>query len=443
MAYTGQVLPVSAGGSTIYSLSSDPILADDAGRLAFLASLAPAAAPSVLFQEYAAGLGRFAVEGEGASYQDYTFDIVTGAPFSPHAISGNGKVMFRSRIESPTMDTLTALYLEAGGLLSPAVLSSSPAPGVAGGTFTTSLEYPIVNNAGQIAFEAFMVGTGIVDSNREGIWYGTPNALQLIARDGSQAPGLPAGVNFSDTLGEIEPEPAINANGKVLFQHGLTGTGITTANDIGFWAGTPGNLSVVVREGDPLPSVGAGANINFLFNRPRTINAAGQVMFMATFTTPSGPGIGLFATDAAGVVKLVARSGQTIQVAPGDVRTIETFSIESNVTGNQDGRRTTFNDQGLLAFVATFTDDTQAVVVSDAAASPYRAGDFQEDNDVDVGDLGRWKMNAGLAAGATHLQGNGDYDGDVDGNDFLIWQRELGSGPLAGVNGRPCQSPRR
>ena len=31
----------------------------------------------------------------------------------------------------------------------------------------------------------------------------------------------------------------------------------------------------------------------------------------------------------------------------------------------------------------------------------------------------------GLAAGAAHSQGDADYDHDVDGADFLAWQRQL------------------
>jgi hypothetical protein len=54
-------------------------------------------------------------------------------------------------------------------------------------------------------------------------------------------------------------------------------------------------------------------------------------------------------------------------------------------------------------------------------------GDFDEDGDVDDGDLAAWRLGSGMAAGAQHWHGDADGDGDVDGADFLTWQRQLGS----------------
>ena len=52
---------------------------------------------------------------------------------------------------------------------------------------------------------------------------------------------------------------------------------------------------------------------------------------------------------------------------------------------------------------ATFTDveETDAILVSDGVASPYREADFQEDHDVDNADLALWRMNFGATTGAT------------------------------------------
>ncbi len=61
--------------------------------------------------------------------------------------------------------------------------------------------------------------------------------------------------------------------------------------------------------------------------------------------------------------------------------------------------------------------------------APVFAADFDEDGDVDKFDLPRWRTGFGLSGSATHMQGDADGDHDVDGDDFLIWQRQLGSGP--------------
>ncbi len=48
-------------------------------------------------------------------------------------------------------------------------------------------------------------------------------------------------------------------------------------------------------------------------------------------------------------------------------------------------------------------------------------GDFDLDNDVDAADLDRWRAGYGDGGAA-----DADFDGDSDGNDFLIWQRNIG-----------------
>ena len=48
-------------------------------------------------------------------------------------------------------------------------------------------------------------------------------------------------------------------------------------------------------------------------------------------------------------------------------------------------------------------------------------GDFDHNNVVDSADLTKWRTDFGAGAGS-----DADNDGDSDGNDFLIWQRNLG-----------------
>jgi hypothetical protein len=54
-------------------------------------------------------------------------------------------------------------------------------------------------------------------------------------------------------------------------------------------------------------------------------------------------------------------------------------------------------------------------------------GDFNGDAVVDDADLAAWNLNTGMTAGATPSHGDADFDGDVDGADFLRWQQALGS----------------
>jgi hypothetical protein len=58
--------------------------------------------------------------------------------------------------------------------------------------------------------------------------------------------------------------------------------------------------------------------------------------------------------------------------------------------------------------------------------SEFLPGDFTENHSVDAADLAAWKDGFDDPLPATHMQGDADGDLDVDGNDFLIWQRDLG-----------------
>jgi hypothetical protein len=55
---------------------------------------------------------------------------------------------------------------------------------------------------------------------------------------------------------------------------------------------------------------------------------------------------------------------------------------------------------------------------------PPLAADFNRDNVADDADLDIWR--AGFTAATASLGGDADRDGDVDGDDFLIWQFEVG-----------------
>ncbi len=61
---------------------------------------------------------------------------------------------------------------------------------------------------------------------------------------------------------------------------------------------------------------------------------------------------------------------------------------------------------------------------------PALQADFNHNNLVDAPDLALWQIGYGMASGATYQNGDADGDGAVTGRDFLLWQREYGSGSL-------------
>ncbi len=72
-------------------------------------------------------------------------------------------------------------------------------------------------------------------------------------------------------------------------------------------------------------------------------------------------------------------------------------------------------------------DASQRYASGVLSVAPPAAGDFDEDVDVDADDLARWNLGFGTLAAATHLQGDANADGAVEGADFMVWQRQLGT----------------
>jgi hypothetical protein len=66
--------------------------------------------------------------------------------------------------------------------------------------------------------------------------------------------------------------------------------------------------------------------------------------------------------------------------------------------------------------------------LSDQNIDAGLAADFNNSNSVNGADLTIWK-----GAYATNANGDADGDGDTDGNDFMIWQRQVNQSPGAGV----------
>jgi hypothetical protein len=207
-----------------------------------------------------------------------------------------------------TQDTDNALFYGNPGNWSVMVREGDAAPGFpAGSTFFNTAFDTRITRSGRVAFTSAAAGPGVNSFNNQGLWYGTPGNYGIVYREGDQAPGMPAGVTFrlggsfevtdagqvalitpvsvpggtdvagqayfAGTAGNLQllaadsqqapglPDgvlfdfsqtsvPVISETGYVAFAGPLKGTGVTTSNDYAIWAGTPGNLRLVAREGD-------------------------------------------------------------------------------------------------------------------------------------------------------------------------------------------------
>jgi hypothetical protein len=99
--------------------------------------------------------------------------------------------------------------------------------------------------------------------------------------------------------------------------------------------------------------------------------------------------------------------------------TPELTSWEQLILPGQDHRNGWF--YGELTFTATGTPPT------------FNA-DFNSSGSVDADDLVNWSAGFGMTGNAVLSDGDADFDLDVDGIDFLTWQRQLGNTTSINVN---------
>jgi hypothetical protein len=275
-------------------------------------------------------------------------------------------------VESGGTNPESGWWLSNGSTLNLLVKDFSPAPGVPGAEFNVGQSAPIsLNSSGRVAFGALMrlsVPAGVDTTNDLGIWSSGSGSLQLVAREGSQAPGVVAGAKFSSFS-----SPKLGDGGHTAFSAILANDaalGISFSNNTGIWSDANGSLELVARAGDQAPGMPMGAVFNGFIN-PRSsvefaLNSAGHVAFINNVvgggTTVTGTR-GLWAQDQNGNLRLVLRQGEMFEVAPGDVRLITGIDFHSQSAGG-DGLSRGFNDNYQLGLRIFFSNNTSGVFVT-------------------------------------------------------------------------------
>jgi hypothetical protein len=400
---------------------------DTAGEMALNASYANSPSPSAGYTEgiwvgTPGNLAPVVRDGDQAPGQTagvYFTDITSAAQ------NASGQIAFASFLYGTGITSqvgLESLWSGAPGNIALLAKQGDQAPGMAVGikytTLGSSYLTPPISASGQSVFIGSFAGSGVTSSNNTALWFGTPGNVSQIARTGSQAPGVTSGANFSS----FNP-PTINSVGQVLFSATLTGTGVSSVNSAGIWAGSPGSLAVLARTGDQAPGTAPGVTYNGLQIYSPQYNSAGQAAFgglltgtgvtsanntgvwlgapgqvrlvtrngdqapgtsagtifsqmegfslnnagdMLLFCRLTGTGVtnansdGLWFEDATtDTLSLVVREGSLFEVAPGDVRTISSLSIGQAVQGESSG--SVLNDSNEFVFSAVFTDGSNGI----------------------------------------------------------------------------------
>ncbi len=246
-------------------------------------------------------------------------------------------------------------------------LSGQQAPGTPDGVNYSGFWLPVLNDAGQTAFQANLTGSGVDFTNDDGIWSEGSGSLALVARAGNQAPGTPSGNNFI-----VLRSPVINDAGQTAFYGGLRPgfNGVNGANDNGIWSEGSGSLALVVRDGDQAPGTSSGVSYSSIYEDSIALNNAGRTSFFASLTLTDGGvnstnNLGIW-SDGSGSLALVARHGDQVPGTPSGV--VYQFHVTI--------RHPALNDAGQTAFWPRFAGDSGIGIWSEGSlALVARTGD--------------------------------------------------------------------
>lgn len=344
VALSGQPAPGGPGGVNYSNFPNAPVL-NESGQTAFIGGITGPGVTSAnnlgVWSEGAGSLALVARKGDQAAGASVAENF---SSFNALTLNDAGETAFTGSLAgwSVTSSNDSGSWSEGSGSLALLAREGSQAAGMpAGATYRSFADIstgPSLNDAGASSFFATVTGGGVTSTNDSGIWLGEVGALTLLARTGTPAPGAPAGVNYG---GFFEPKPINNA-GQTAFFAFLTGTGVTTSNNAGLWSGGPGSLALKARTGSQAPGVADG--VNFAGLTSPALNGGGKIAFRGTLagaavTSANDSGIW---SEGSGSVALVAREGNQ---APGAPSGAHFFSFDPPV----------FNDAGHTAFTASLT----------------------------------------------------------------------------------------
>lgn len=284
-------------------------------------------------------------------------------------------------------DGLLMLYIPGTGNLIVA-REGDAAPGTVGATYgSLTIGTMALSRSGKMCFNASLVGGDVVGTtNDAAIYVGDTTGFTMAVRKGDAAPSGVTGETFA-TL--YTSSINVNDNGAVMFYAILAGATVTTDNDAGLWVGTPGNLSIIAREGDVAPGI---ANAVFTTITPGSahLNDRGQSVFGCSIllngTTSQSA---TYAYDPNQGLILLNTAGDTYTTSTGP-KTAN--GIDGGIQFNSgDGCAMTLNNNGDFVRRINFTAGSAVVRghiggMQAAPASLSSAGGTQS-----------WELSAGVA----------------------------------------------
>lgn len=281
-----------------------------------------------------------------------------------------------------------------------------------------------INNSGQVLFSTAIRGDGITLTNNRAIFmakYGSD--LVTVVRNGDEAPGL--GEEFRLDGFELN-SMQLNNNGNVAVQAKISGIDVIGTNDRAiFGPRGSSNFTAIAREFDQAPGFPEGAVFTTFYSF--LLSDSNQIAFYSQLYGEGVDGTnnkGLFATDIAGNVLLVAATGDVINVSRDpqvdDLRTIISLA---DYDLNSDFGDYALNNAGEIAFRAVFTDGSSGIFIA-TIPSPSCPADTNGDGELTPTDFTAW-INA-FNNDLPECDQNGD--GSCTPTDFTAWVGNFNAG---------------
>jgi hypothetical protein len=251
----------------------------------------------------------------GVVFSQHSAEILLVTP--PVLVPGHA--ILRNTLSGPGVgfDNDEGLWHSSGTGLALVVREGTPAPGLPG-VRLSRLTLSAVDDAGRSIVSCFLAGA-VVAGNDESIWRASPDtSLELLAREGSTAPGAGFGVVFAASAMPFAfPFVIGNAAGNICFEGGLDGPGTDAHNDEALFVRDALGTRLFLREGDPVPGM-----TGFVFRAGSTAGLdASSISFgddgHVAITVRVGNGIetvSALLSDTSGSLMPLVRSGD---VAPG------------------------------------------------------------------------------------------------------------------------------
>ena len=307
-------------------------------------------------------------------------------------------------------------------------------PGMPLGTVWFPITNAELNDFGTIAFTGFARSADVSVYQDQGIWVGQFGSLQLIAREGSAAEGLPIGWTLGSSSVSNYPfnGPVLDNSGNVYFGAPASAAGDpeSVAGPWLFVASAQASAPPRLILGGIKQPVNMGTGAYVASAQLIACNDNGMVLAYATFAghrIGDSNNSGLVVAHRSGWSIVVAHRAELFTVPPGATHHIEDIHIETfqgpgqgGEVGGHDGRPRVFNNSGHVVFVADFDDGTSAVVRSQV----FCPADFNQDALTDFFDY--LDFVTAFAASAPSADFNRDFI--VDFFDYLDFVASFSEG---------------